>query len=56
MKEKYEMQDKDFLARIQVGINEYIKENVNDYEDTIVLEEFLKWLYKTYGIEYHGNT
>jgi hypothetical protein len=49
------MQDKDFLNRVKIGIDSYISKEVEDYQDAIILEEFLKWLYKEYGIAYHGN-
>ncbi len=49
------MQDKDFLARIKVGLDTYIKENIDDYEEAIVLEDFLKWMYKQYGVVFDGK-
>ncbi len=46
------MQDKDFLNRVKIGMDSYIKEQVFEDEKIETLEEFLKWLYKQYGIVY----
>jgi len=56
MRRKLEMQDKDFLNRVKIGLDTYITENIDDYEEAIILEEFLKWLYKQYGIISDGES
>lgn len=48
------MQDKEFLNRVKVGLDSYISKEIDNYEEAIILEEFLKWLYKEYGIVYNG--
>jgi len=49
------MQDKDFLERVKIGIDAYIKDQIWEEGESEILEEFLKWLYKQYGITYNGN-
>lgn len=48
------MTDKDFLNRVSIGVDTYIKEQIFEEEKIETLEEFLKWLYQQYGIVY-GN-
>ena len=48
--------DRDFLKRLQIGLDEYIKSEIFEDDKIETLEEFVKWLYKEYGIVYHGNT
>jgi hypothetical protein len=50
------MIDKDFLKKVKIGVDIYIKENIDDFDEAIVLEEFVKWLYKQYGIIENGNS
>jgi hypothetical protein len=50
------MLDKEFLNRIRTGVDAYIKDQIWDEKETEVLEEFVKWLYKQYGIVYDGNS
>jgi len=50
------MIDKDFLKKVKIGVDTYIKENIDDFDEAIVLEEFVKWLYKQYGIIENGNS
>lgn len=49
------MNDKDFLNRIKIGMDTYIKDNVWDGEEAVLLQEFLKWMYKQYGVVYDGD-
>jgi len=46
------MNDKDFLNRVKIGMDSYIKEQIFEEDKIETLEEFLKWLYKQYGIVY----
>ncbi len=50
------MTDKDFLKRVEVGVDTYIKDNVWDGEEAEILEEFVKWLYQQYGVVYNGKS
>jgi hypothetical protein len=50
------MTDKDFLQRLKIGVDTYIKDEVFEDEKIETLEEFVKWMYKKYGIVYHGTT
>lgn len=43
------MNDKDFLNRLEIGIQAYQKENIWDYEEEQILENFVDWMYKQYG-------
>lgn len=49
------MQDKEFLDRVRIGIDAYIKDQIWDEKETEILEEFIKWLYQQYGIVYNGH-
>ena len=49
------MQDKEFLERVKIGVDAYIKDQIYDAGEIELLEEFVKWLYEQYGITYHGN-
>lgn len=49
------MQDKEFLDRVKIGVEAYIKDQIWEEHEQEVLEEFVKWLYKQYGIVYDGN-
>jgi len=51
------MTDKEFLERLQLGMNAYVKANIYDADDHEILENFVEWLYKEYGMVYkHGNS
>lgn len=43
------MGDKEFLNRLEIGIQTYQKENIWDFEEEQVLEDFVNWMYKQYG-------
>jgi hypothetical protein len=49
------MLDKEFLERVKIGVDAYIKDQIYETEEIEILEEFVKWLYQQYGITYHGN-
>ena len=46
----------DFLERLKIGIDAYVKNEIFEDDKIETLEEFVKWMYKEYGIIYHGNT
>lgn len=46
------MTDKEFLNRIKIGIDTYIKDQIFEEDKIETLEEFLKWFYKQYGVVY----
>jgi hypothetical protein len=52
------MNDKEFLDRLEIGLSAYQKENIWDFEEDKVLEDFVDWLYKQYGFirKSNGNT
>jgi hypothetical protein len=50
------MNDREFLDRLKIGIDAYIKSEIFEDDKVETLEEFTKWMYKEYGIIYHGNT
>jgi hypothetical protein len=50
------MTDKDFLERLKIGIDAYVKSEIFEDDKIETLEEFVKWMYKEYGIIYHGKT
>jgi hypothetical protein len=50
------MQDKEFLNRVKIGLDTYIKSEIYEDEKIETLEEFVKWLYKEYGIVYNGQS
>lgn len=50
------MNDKQFLERVEAGIDAYVKSEIYEPEKIETLEEFIKWLYNQYGIVYNGNT
>jgi hypothetical protein len=49
------MTDKEFLQRVKVGVDAYIKENIYDDKEIVLLDEFLRWMYEQYGIVYDGQ-
>ena len=50
------MQDKEFLNRVKIGLDTYIKSEIHEDEKIEILEEFVKWLYNQYGIIYNGQS
>jgi len=51
------MTDQEFLERLRIGMNAYVKDSIYDADDHEVLENFVEWLHKQYGMIYkHGNT
>lgn len=49
------MQDKEFLNRVKIGLDTYIKSEIYEDDKIETLEEFVKWLYHQYGIIYNGQ-
>lgn len=46
------MTDKDFVQRVKIAAEVHKKENLIDPDEHQIIDEFIEWLYKQYGIVY----
>lgn len=49
------MNDSEFVKRVKIASEVYKKENLIDPDEHQLMDDFVEWLYKQYGIEFNNG-